>query len=293
MKVLVPVDLSEITNAAVRTAKRICETHGGEVILFHAVSPAVYIPHPEGADVLDVRVLQEIEEGKKGDALRRLEDLVELLSPVSSKVVVEVGDPRDLILEVEERERPDLIVIGSHRKGLVERILIGSTTEKVVKHSSSPVIVIKGFEPTFSKRVLVAYDFSQTAEKALDFALKLLKPFSLTFEVLHVEEPINIPLTKKLGRAVDERYKEEKRRYLEEVKRRIEREGARVEIKVKEGKKPAEGIVKRVEEDGDLEMVVMGNVGLSERRRTLLGETSREVFRRVDLPILIYKEGRS
>ncbi|MDQ7039157.1 MAG: universal stress protein [Aquificota bacterium] len=291
MKVLVPVDFSEITNATLRTAKRICEAHGGEVILFHAVSPVLYIPYPESlsVDVIDVKVLQDIETKKRREAEEKLKGLQEFLKPVKSRALVEVGDPRDLILEMEEKEDPDIVVIGSHRKGLVEKILIGSTAEKVVKHSLKPMIVIKGFEPTFSRKVVLAYDFSKTAEDMTDFALRFLKPFRVSVEILHVEEPIDIPVVERIGEAIYAKYREEKKKYMRTVEGRFREAGFEVSSVFREGDDPAEEIVRRVREDGDLDMLLMGSRGLSGLKRVILGSTSTEVFRRVDIPILIYK----
>lgn len=291
MRILVPVDFSEITNATLRTAKRICEAHGGEVILFHAVSPVLYMPHPESlsVDVIDVKVLQDIEAKKRKEAEERLRGLQEFLKPVGSRILVEVGDPRDLILEAEERENPDIVIIGSHRKGLVERILIGSTAEKVVKHSLRPMIVIKGFEPTFSRKVVLAYDFSRTAEEMVTFALEFLKPFGVRVEILHVEERIDIPVVERIGEAIYAKYREEKRKYMRSVEGRFREAGLEVSSVFREGEDPAEEIVRRIREDGEIDMLLMGSRGLSGLRRVLLGSTSTEVFRKVDIPILIYK----
>jgi len=294
LKVLVPVDFSDITNAVLRVVKRIVQAHGGEVVLFHAVSPAIYIPYPESlsVDVIDVKILQEIEENKKREAREKLEGLVDFLKPLKVKTIVDVGDPRDLILEAEERENPDLVVIGSHRKGLVEKILIGSTAEKVVKHTLKPVLVVKGFEPSFTKKVLIAYDFSKTAEGAVEFAIKFLKPFKVKVEILHIEEPIDLPLVEKIGKAIYEKYSEEKKKYLEKVKERFREAGFEVSTEFVGGRDPAEGIVKHIRRDKDVEMLIMGSRGLSGLKRILLGSTSTEVFRKVEIPILIYKEGR-
>ncbi len=293
MKALVPVDFSEITNVVLRVVKRIISAHGGEVILFHTVSPAIYIPYPESlsVDVIDVKILQEIEEAKKREAEDRLRGFLEFLQPVRTRLVVDVGDPRDLILEMEEKEKPDLVVIGSHKKGLVEKILIGSTAEKIVKHSVKPVLVIKGSEPTFSGKVLIAYDFSRTAEKTIEFALDFLKPFNVRVELLHIEESIEIPVVERIGEAIYEKYREEKRKYMVSLKERFEREGFRVETSFAEGEDPAEEIVNHIQRDSDIELVIMGSRGLSGLKRIILGSTSTKVLRKVEIPILIYKEG--
>lgn len=295
MKVLVPVDFSEITNAVLRTVKTIVEAHGGEIVLFHTVSPAIYIPYPESlsVDVIDLNILQEIEETKKKEAEEKLKGLLDFLKPLKARFVVDVGDPRDLILEMEERENPDLVVIGSHKKGLIEKILIGSTAEKVVKHSTKPVLVIKGFEPTFRKKVLLAYDFSKTAERTVEFALSFLKPFDVEIKILHIDEPIDLPLVERIGKALYEKYREEKRKYLDKIRDKFEEAGFKVSSEFASGRDPAEEIVDHVHRDKDVELVIMGSKGLSGLKRILLGSTSTEVFRKVEIPILIYKEGKS
>lgn len=293
MRILVPVDFSDITNTVLRTVKKIAQAHGGEVILFHAVSPAIYIPYPESlaVDVIDVKVLQEIEENKKREAEEKLRGLEDFLKPVKTKTVVDVGDPRDLILEQEERENPDLVVIGSHKKGLVEKILIGSTTEKVVRYSKKPVLVIKGSEPSFTRRVVIAYDFSKTAERTVEFSLRFLKPFKVKVEILHIDEPIEIPIVEKIGKALYEKYREEKKVYIKRLEERFASAGFSVETSFVSGKDPSREITEHIRKLKDVDMVIMGSRGLSGLKRIVLGSTSAEVFKKVEVPILIYKEG--
>ncbi len=293
MEVFVPVDFSEITNASLRVAKSIAQAHNGEVVLFHAVSPSIYIPYPESltVDVIDVKVLQEIEESKRKEAQEKLHALAKFLEPLPVKTLVDVGDPRDLILEMEERENPDLVLMGSHKKGLVEKILIGSTAEKVVKHGKKPMLVIKGSEPSFTREVLIAYDFSKTAEKTLEFSIRFLRPFRVKVNILHVDEPIEIPVVEKIGQALYERYRQEKEAYVEGIREKFVREGFEVSTSFVEGKQPSEEIVKFVKKNPNIELVIMGSKGLSGLKRVILGSTSTEVFRKVDIPILIYKEG--
>ncbi len=293
MKILVPVDFSEITNVVLRVVKRILKAHGGEVLLFHAVSPAIYIPYPESlsVDVIDVKILQEIEESKKKEAQEKLKGLADFLKPIETRLIVDIGDPRELILETEEKEKPDLVVIGSHKKGLVEKILIGSTAEKIVKHGIKPVMIIKGIEPTFSKKVLIAYDFSKTAEKTIDFTINFLKPFKVEVELLHIDEFIEIPVIERIGRAIHEKYREEKKKYIHILKNKFEEAGFTVKTSFSEAEDPAKEIVKRIREDNSIELVVMGSRGLSGLKRIILGSTSTKVFREVEVPILIYKEG--
>ncbi len=290
MKILVAVDFSDITNPVVRTAKRLIQAHGGEILLLHAVSPVFFIPYPESIDagIVDVEVLKEIEEARVKEAKEKIKGLEEFLKGLNVRSVIEVGDPREVILEVEEREKPDLLLMGSHKKGIVERILVGSTAEKVIKHSKVPTLVLKGKEPSFEGKVVVAYDFSEASHKALDFALEFLKPFSSEITIIHVDERLELPLIEQLGERVYERYKEEKERYLSKLRGELSDKGVEAEIKIIEGVHPAEGILNFVK-TVDADLLIMGSKGLSGLKRILLGSTSTEVFRKAEVPVLIYK----
>jgi nucleotide-binding universal stress UspA family protein len=60
------------------------------------------------------------------------------------KTIMTVGDPKDEILKVAESEKVDLIVVGYHGKGLMERILeMGSTAKAIIRKASCPVLVVK------------------------------------------------------------------------------------------------------------------------------------------------------
>jgi nucleotide-binding universal stress UspA family protein len=55
---------------------------------------------------------------------------------------LEIGDPKHVICEVAKQEAVDVIVVGSHHKGMVERILTGSVSDYVVHHAECPVLVV-------------------------------------------------------------------------------------------------------------------------------------------------------
>ncbi|MFN3976696.1 MAG: universal stress protein [Aquificaceae bacterium] len=289
MRFLVPVDFTEITNPLLRVVKVFAQAHKAEVDLLHAVPPVLYLPYPEsfGMATIDMSLLTELQERRKEKAKEKLEGLVEFLKPLKVGFYVEVGDPAETILEKEASY--DLIFVGSHKKGLVQRILIGSTTEKVVKYSHKPVFVLKGVEPERMGKVLVCYDFSQYANRALSFALNLLKPFNPRIFLLHVEETIELPLVEGVKDVLSQRYKEEKERHMKELEDRIKGEGFEAESYILEDKSPADGIRRFLKEKPDMDLVVLGSRGLSGLKRVLLGSTSSELIRSLEIPMLIHR----
>ncbi len=293
MRLLVPVDFSEITNSLLRTAKEILMAHGGEALLLHVVSPAIYLPYPEGFgfELIDPQILQRVEDEKKKLAEDKLRALIDFLKPVKGSLRVEVGDPREIILEVEEQESVDLTVMGSHRKALVERILIGSTAQKVAKHCKKPLLIIKGREPNLSGRVLVAYDFSKVSEGMLGFLLRFLKPFGSTLSILHVDEPLGLPLMEGIGKNIEKEYSEKKREFLSSLEKRIKSEGFSCRVDILKGKDVVEGIKDYISENKDVEVVAFGSKGLSGLKRILLGSNSGRLINELEIPIFLYKEG--
>ncbi len=289
MKFLVPVDFTEITNPLLRVVKTFAQAHQAEVGLLNVVAPVLYLPHPEsfGINTIDLKLFVELQERQKERAKEKLLGLVEFLKPIKVEPLVEVGDAAEVILEKEKDY--NLIFIGSHKKGLIERILVGSTTEKVVKYSHKPTFILKGKEPEAIKRVLIAYDFSEHARKAIDFAIKLLKPFSPHFLIVHVEETIEIPLVESIKDNITEKYKEEKLKHLEGLKGLLKDAGFQAEFHIIGDKSPTEGIKGFLKEYPNVDLIVLGNRGLSGLKRVLLGSTCAELIRSLDIPLLVHR----
>ena len=289
MRFLVPVDFTEITNPLLRIVKAFAQAHSAEVDLLHVVSPVLYLPYPEsfGMATIDMSLLAELQERQKEKAKEKLEGLVEFFKPLKVGLYVEVGDPAEVILEKEGSY--DLIFVGSHKKGLVQRILIGSTTEKVVKYSHKPFFILKGREPEKISNVLICYDFSEYANKALNFALSLLKPFSPHVFLVHVEETIELPLVEGVKDVLSQRYREEKEKHMKELEGRIRKEGFEAESYILEDRSPADGIRRFLKEKPHMDLVVLGSRGLSGLKRVLLGSTSSELMRSLEMPMLIHR----
>ena len=141
-KILFPVDLSEVTPKLVPYVKEMAATFDAEVhllfvarILQHFTS--IYVPHPSIS-----KFEAEIVEG----AEKKLQEFVEEQFETDSCTArVVLGDPAEEILNYAQAEGIDLIIIGTHgRKGL-ERIIFGSVAERVVKKSPVPVLTVNPY----------------------------------------------------------------------------------------------------------------------------------------------------
>jgi nucleotide-binding universal stress UspA family protein len=141
-KILFPVDLSEVSPKLVPYVKEMAATFGAEVhllfvarILQHFTS--IYVPHPSVN-----KFESEVVEG----AEKKLQEFVdEQFESDSCTARVVLGDPAEEILNYAQAEGIDLIIIGTHgRKGL-ERIIFGSVAERVLKKSPVPVLTVNPY----------------------------------------------------------------------------------------------------------------------------------------------------
>ncbi|ONM39443.1 Adenine nucleotide alpha hydrolase-like superfamily protein [Zea mays] len=62
---------------------------------------------------------------------------------VAVEAIVEVGDAKEVICEVAEKKNVDLLVLGSHSRGPIQRLFLGSVSNYCVHHSKCPVLVVK------------------------------------------------------------------------------------------------------------------------------------------------------
>jgi nucleotide-binding universal stress UspA family protein len=130
--ILHPTDLSETSQAAFRLACALARDYGAELIVLH-----VYPPPVNQAEAVD--------RGRDGDFENALWGKLRELAPDDKTVPVDhrlvQGDPAEVILNA--ARKCDLIVMGTHGRGLLRRAILGSVAEKVVREASCPVATIR------------------------------------------------------------------------------------------------------------------------------------------------------
>lgn len=113
------------------------------------------------------------------NALRML-DRVELPPQVPARRITRSGDPRVALSAVAKRSGARLLVLGSRTStGSIEKILLGSTAERVLRVSECPVLIVKS-KVTSYKNILIAVDFSRISIEVVRTVLQLFPEASLT-----------------------------------------------------------------------------------------------------------------
>jgi nucleotide-binding universal stress UspA family protein len=144
-KILVPLDGSKTAEAALEQAMHLAKSNQGSIRLVQAC------PGPISADyTVDVMLRQPVLERDRHEVekyLKGVEARVEQEGiPVEIRVL-ESGDPAYRVLEDAEGDPVDLIVLNSHGRSGIARFLMGSVAEKVARHATCPVLIVRKDTP--------------------------------------------------------------------------------------------------------------------------------------------------
>jgi len=145
-KILCPTDFSEPSYEAVKIAKEWASYYSAELCLLHVVSPAPFIPiAPEFVTPELVVPEQELESSAK----KSLAGIVDTfgLTDLKVRLLVLLGNPAEEIVRTGEEEQVDLIVIATHGRTGLGRLIFGSVAEKVVRLAGCPVLTVSGQLP--------------------------------------------------------------------------------------------------------------------------------------------------
>lgn len=141
-RVLTPTDFSDRSRRAIQFATDEARLRNAELHLLHCVVTGM-VGHPmDGPAIVAPAELV-------GDAERSLMNFPEGDEPTdSSQPVLDVvrtvlqGHPESLIIDYAKEHRVDLIVLGTHARSGIERFLLGSTAEAILRHAPCPVLIV-------------------------------------------------------------------------------------------------------------------------------------------------------
>lgn len=140
-RILVPIDFSKSSLRALDVAVPLARDQVAELFLLSVIEPNAYAAGVEGV-IISVPDATLVEEAKSN--LSRIAKRF-IPSDVKVKVVVDRGRAFDVIARVAKHEYIDLIVLTTHGHTGIDRVLMGSTAELVVRHAHCPVYVVRPF----------------------------------------------------------------------------------------------------------------------------------------------------
>jgi universal stress protein A len=134
-KILFPTDFSPASTDALAWATSLARDSGATMVIIHVEEP----PMAYGGGELYL----DVEENDREELRKALVNVVPLDADVPFEHKLLVGDPATSICETAENEHADLIVMGTHGRTGLTRLLMGSVAEAVVRRANCPVLTVK------------------------------------------------------------------------------------------------------------------------------------------------------
>jgi nucleotide-binding universal stress UspA family protein len=279
MKILAATDFSTRSNRALRQAGLLAQPGS---------NAQLHIVH-----VLDDDQPEELTHIEKREAerlLRKQIDSMPELRGTQSHPVVVTGDPFDGILRVAAEIKPDLIVMGSHRKQMLLDIFTGTTIERVVRKGAFPVLMVNFEAQRKYERVIAPTDMSDVSADALRVALSTGLISDKGATLLHAfvawaRGKMFIANADKTS--IDSYVAEERQLAMDELAAFLvtnNLQHVRWSLRVEEAE-PME-IISRAVSDMRPDLLVMGTHGRSPLMKALIGSVTEEALRSLNVDIL-------
>jgi nucleotide-binding universal stress UspA family protein len=280
--VMVPVDFSQPSGMVVNYAVAFARVLHAKLTLVHVLEP----PQP----MLEVDTVGEIailEVERREEALRKLEEVLvpEDEDDLDLELVLRSGNIQQEIAAAIRECHADIVILGTHGRGFLGRLILGSTTEGLLRRLHVPVMTVcHTTSPKAFKRILFATDLSESSRAAFAFALDVAGV--LQTEILAIHAMGGPVLSGELGTPV-----QVEKLAVEEVRQRLQLlvtegslRGITVQTLIADGS-AAEQILRAAHEnDADMILLAIESKGLIER--ALLGTTAEQVVREATVPVL-------
>jgi nucleotide-binding universal stress UspA family protein/DNA-binding NarL/FixJ family response regulator len=160
--ILIPLDRSKLAEEVLETAIGLAKTCQARISLIYVFELIPILPKDRESEY---RVLKE--EGE-----RYLAEIKQRIEPygIATETILETGDPSLVICKYAERDDIDLIIMSSHGRGGFERWALGSVSDKVLRHSPKPVLLIRSAarEVLRDRKILVVDDEPDVLESVAE-----------------------------------------------------------------------------------------------------------------------------
>ena len=142
-KILYPTDFSDASKKALDYIKTLKDTGAKEVVVLYVIDEREieHIAHLSEVSI-DIEELEKKREEYAKEEMAAIENELKA-SGFKVKTMIKKGVPFTDILKTEEQEGISVVVIGSHGKSCISEMLLGSVSEKVIRKSGKPVLVVR------------------------------------------------------------------------------------------------------------------------------------------------------
>jgi len=284
--ILCPVDFSEFSAAAYQYALSLAEYYQARLICLHIVELWKYPFADYAAHEADyAKFSKALNEG--GEV--QLHKFVQKYSShgIQPELVIRQGNASDCTLWFAQKENLELIVMGTHGRRGFDRLVLGSTTDRVIRKAACPVLVVSNASHKALttgpdgrhrlSRILYCTDFSHNSERARGYAVSVAAEYSAELVLLHVAE--NASDVDRAKAMIAERTQE-----LDKLGSEMEGKNLKVRSTVRCGK-PYEEIVRYATET-EASLIIMTARGGDAVDRAVFGSTTYRVIQLGPCPVL-------
>jgi len=282
-RILHPTDFSECAQSALQMAVYLAVSHRAELRIFHA--RVLHAEDPAREDASLARAVADARFHARAwldhDADGRLDVTAEEARGV---------DAYAALSEEIDSTGPDLIVMGTHGRTGLDRLLMGSLTDKILRHAPCHVMTVRSDARLPApgrgvERLLVPVDFSEPSKRALDAARSFSERTGARATVVHVMSTV-VPAH--YAASVDSSFELDPQ-LLSAAERTLRAwtTGRDVDLALAQGLASIE--IPRLAAERDVDLIVMGTRGLTGLEHVLVGSVTERVCRTARVPVMVVK----
>jgi len=288
--ILVGCDLSDGSDLALDRAIQLAEQHRARIVLVHAQADDAPLEH------VDNEMLRQLGEVSAAVRVEEARELSSRMTKIQARgievdVVSRVGPPAEVLVAAAAERQADLIVVGTHGRTGLARVLIGSQATEVIRTSTIDVLVCRGPVTAPFTRPLVAHDFSPAAQIALEHTAALC-PSGTTIGVIHAWQlPAGSWGATLLGQArfpwntVRDAVVSGAKAQADKVAAAAKAAGLTIDVQLEQGS-PTDAVT-AVAERGGHDLIAVGAHGHRGVRRLLLGSVAESTIRHAPCTVLV------
>lgn len=281
-KILYPTDFSQYAEKLAEALDEFIEVGLKKVVLVH---------------IVDFRIAGDMTDEFKKQAMERLTKMKNQLEEkgIKAEIRVRVGIPFVEIVKLARKEKVSMILMGSHGKSLVREMVLGSTSENVMRHAPVPLLIFRLKVGELDKpaklvyremlrKILFPTDFSDCAQKALKYVKRLGKAGVEEVVIMNVRD-VRIFMPNEMKKLPETERPDIQN--LKNIGQELRASGIKTKTILVEGVPFVE--INKAAEKEDVSLIVMGSRGNTKVEKMLLGSVCEQVVMYSTRPVLIIK----
>ena len=282
-KLLCATDLLPKSEAAIDRAGLLAQQLGAQLQLLHVVSPANperNLEHSLQVAISGLNARARPPHWRHGPA---------------PQVLVRTGSPSRLIREAIDQHRPDLLIIGPHRKRPVRDVLEGTIAEKILSSRQCPLLIVRGNADATYRNALLALDMSADCGAPVRAAESLALSSNTQAMVMHVCEPPYQGMLRAAGvesekvRSYVDTSRREAAASIRDLLKRESADHTRYAIVI--GDHHPAPAIRRALQIYQPDLLVMGTSAGGRMRRALMGSVASQILDAAECDVLVVPRG--